>query len=151
MATGTKTYHSSVVIPSEMYFCSLLERWPLGLMNPSKVWLNVCRHGSVRLSFLGAFALLVTTWVAYALRWYSLDKEVKCDGLFYTMDRNVVLWSLFGPPPCQVQCLCPCNFQICFCLGCNLLLIDVSNYLPVCLCFPKVSSDPAPFLRVSEA
>lgn len=79
-------------------------------MNLSKVWLNVCRHGSVRLSFLGAFALLVTAWVAYALHWSSLDAEVKCDGLFCTMDRNVVLWSLFGPLPHQVQCLCPWKF-----------------------------------------
>lgn len=68
-------------------------------MSPSRLWLNICRYGSVRLSFLGAFAFLVITWAAYALCSYSLHEEVKCDGLLCMMGRNVVLWSLAPPPP----------------------------------------------------
>lgn len=98
---------SHVVIPSEMYFYLLWEKWPLGRMNPSRLWLNICRYGSVRLSFLGAFAFLVTTWAAYALCSYSLHEEVKCDGFLCMMGRNVVLWSLAPPLP-WAQYLCPC-------------------------------------------
>lgn len=99
MATEREACYSHVVIPSEMYFYLFAEECPLGLMNPSKLWLNICTDGLARLNFLGTFALLVITWVAYALSWYNLDEEVKCNGLLCPVGKNMVLWCLIVPSP----------------------------------------------------
>lgn len=69
-------------------------------MNSCKLWLSICRYGSVRLNVLGAFALLVTAWAADAQHRHWLVEKVKCNSPLCTVSGNVDLWCLVAVAPC---------------------------------------------------